>query len=125
MDGWIAIGELARELNTNCAKTGQLVKVLKFEVKKKNTNTSTHKYISLADAEILKKEFAEFKGNLGRKKKQGYKARDKRKRKEKKESDRPNSDELFVNPIIIQDFRTGEISGQGLEAYWGKMEGSK
>ena len=64
MDGWVRIGDLARELNTNCAKTGQLVKVLKFEVKKKNTNTSTHKYISIADAEILKKEFTEFKWGI-------------------------------------------------------------
>lgn len=66
MDGWIAIGELARQLGTSCAKAGQMATVLKFERVKKNTKTVTHTYISLADAEILKAKISTFTGVLGR-----------------------------------------------------------
>lgn len=119
MEGWVRIGDLAKQLGTSRAKAGQMATVFGFEKVKKNTKTVTHTYISLADAAILKAKLKTFTGVLGRAAcKEPVKP--KKMSKKKKESDRAKFERLFLNPIISCDFRTGIMTGQGLEVYWDK-----
>lgn len=124
MDGWIRLGELAKQLKTSCGKVGQMASVLQCEKIKKNTGTTTHLYIRQTDAEIIKDNMGTFTAVLGRGAEQKP-VKPKKISKKKKEDDRVKFEQLFVNPIIVQGFGTGITRGQGLEAYWGKMEGSK
>ncbi len=116
MDGWVKIGELAKQLGTSRAKAGQMASVLKCEKVRKNTGATTHIYIRQADADMLKAKMGTFTAILGRGASQKP-VKPKRVTKKERENDHANFERLFVNPIMVQDFRTGVTRGQGLEAY--------
>jgi hypothetical protein len=117
MNGYISIGNLAKELKTSNQKIGQLIKKQGYKVRKfyNPEKKSTEKTVTLKTADRIRMLLPSFE--MQKHSRIKLKKEDVVTKFVKHEED---NDEQFKNPIISVDAK-GKTSGMGIESIWAKQ----
>jgi hypothetical protein len=123
MSEYISVGDLALDLRTSKQKLGRLIREYNLETNTMKVGRKRYRLcVATKEVEKIKRLIKTFKLP-----KWSRKCEEKRKRLKTENEKEPGKtreerslEELFEDPIISVDLKSGVTGGQGIEAYWAK-----